>query len=212
MAKRWVLVGLAVTLAAVTLVTACSVVPPEIGPARARLGLRILGCATTLDLLRGSGEVTDVWVTVQNTGTASAEDVVVTAQSSDETRSHPDKLRTIATLPAGQEWSARLRVDTALGRAGEILVTAVAAGGQEAAVRAASCPQMSADALNAIGPCLEHTVEIGRGCGATPTPTPPPVATASPFPTLPAARTPTPELASGALRRALEALGPARAD
>lgn len=141
-------------------------------PAEPRLEVRILGCTSPLDILRGGSDSTDLYVTVQNTGAAPAEHVVVSASAADEPQ--PVEQRVIPSLPAGYEWSARLRIPARLGIPGDVLVTAALSSGQGAVAELYPCPPVDADWLRAIWGCLEAVTPIGALCRGAASPPPAP--------------------------------------
>jgi len=73
----------------------------------------ILGCNTGIDFSHGMGEVTNAYVTLQNTGTLDLPDSCGLLRALDEDREHPDKERCVETLPAGYQVTLKLTVDSA---------------------------------------------------------------------------------------------------
>lgn len=75
--------------------------------------IQILGCDTSLDILHGMGEVTNAYVTVKNTGTADLPNACALLRAIDEDREHPDKKICVSNLPAQNQVTFKLTVDSA---------------------------------------------------------------------------------------------------
>jgi hypothetical protein len=73
----------------------------------------ILGCNTGIDFSHGMGEVTNAYITLQNTGTLDLPDSCGLLRAIDEDREHPDKKRCVENLPAGYQVTLKLTVDSA---------------------------------------------------------------------------------------------------
>lgn len=73
----------------------------------------ILGCNTSIDITHGMGEVTNAYVTVKNTGTVDLPNTCALLRAIDEDREHPDKKRCIINLPAQNQITLKLTVDSA---------------------------------------------------------------------------------------------------
>lgn len=72
----------------------------------------ILGCNTGLDILNGMGEVTNAYVTVKNTGTVDLTNTCALLRAIDEGREHPDKEVCVDKLPAQNQVTLKLTVDS----------------------------------------------------------------------------------------------------
>jgi len=77
---------------------------------------KILGCSNGLDVSHGMGEVTNAYVTIQNTGRVDLTNVCATLNMLGEGRPHPDKTRCVASLPAGYQVTEKLTVDSTAGK------------------------------------------------------------------------------------------------
>jgi hypothetical protein len=73
------------------------------------------------------GEVTNAYVTIQNTGNTDLMDVCATLNALDEGRAHPDKTKCVASLPAGYQVTEKLTVDSTLGKSTPIQVDILSA-------------------------------------------------------------------------------------
>ena len=87
----------------------------------------ILSCNTSLDISHGMGEVTNAYVTIQNTGNTDLIDICATLNALDEGRAHPDKTKCVASLPAGYQVTEKLTVDLTLGKSTPIQVDILSA-------------------------------------------------------------------------------------
>lgn len=76
------------------------------------VNLVILGCNTSIDITHGMGEVTNAYVTVQNTGTIDLPNACAILRAIDEDREHPDKKSCLPNLPAQMEVNLKLTVDS----------------------------------------------------------------------------------------------------
>ena len=72
----------------------------------------ILGCNTGVDIIHGMGEVTNAYVTVKNTGTVDLPKTCSLLRAIDEGRVHPDKNKCVADLPAQNQVTLKLTVDS----------------------------------------------------------------------------------------------------
>ncbi len=72
----------------------------------------ILGCDAGLDIVHQMGEVTNVYVTIRNTGGEEATNVCAALSAEDEDRVHPDKTHCAPSLPSGYQVTFKLTVDT----------------------------------------------------------------------------------------------------
>ncbi len=73
----------------------------------------ILGCNTSIDIFHGMGEVTNAYVTVKNTGTVDLPNTCSLMRALDEDREHPDKKKCVDNLPAQNQVTLKLTVDSA---------------------------------------------------------------------------------------------------
>ena len=74
--------------------------------------VNILGCDTSIDIMHGMGEVTNAYVTVNNTGSLDLPNTCALLRALDEDREHPDKMVCIANLPAQNQVTLKLTVDS----------------------------------------------------------------------------------------------------
>ena len=72
----------------------------------------ILGCNTGIDITHGMGEVTNAYITVKNTGTADLPNTCAQLYALDEDREHPDKKKCVENLPAQNQVTFKLTVDS----------------------------------------------------------------------------------------------------
>ena len=77
------------------------------------LAVDILGCNTSLDITHGMGEVTNAYVIVKNIGTLDLPNTCALLRAIDEDREHPDKKVCVANLPAQNQVTLKLTVDSA---------------------------------------------------------------------------------------------------
>lgn len=75
--------------------------------------IEILGCNTSIDILHGMGEVTNAYVKIKNTGTVDLPNACGLLRALDENREHPDKKICVSNLPAQQQVTLKLTVDSA---------------------------------------------------------------------------------------------------
>ena len=121
----------------------------------------ILSCNTSLDITHGMGEVTNAYVTIQNTGNTELIDICATLNAPDEGRAHPDKTKCVASLPAGYQVTEKLTVDSTFGKSTPIQVEVIS--GSALLQRAA---QNACTSLDFLPP---HISGLGT---VTPMPTP----------------------------------------
>jgi hypothetical protein len=72
----------------------------------------ILGCNTSIDIRNGMGEVTNAYVTIKNTGTLDLPNTCGLLRAIDEGREHPDKKVCTPNLPAQNQVTVKLTVDS----------------------------------------------------------------------------------------------------
>ena len=77
------------------------------------ISVDILGCNTSIDIIHGMGEVTNAYVTVKNTGTVDLPNTCSLMRALDEDREHPDKKKCVDNLPAQNQVTLKLTVDSA---------------------------------------------------------------------------------------------------
>ena len=94
----------------------------------AAVNTEILGCDTAMDITHGMGEVTNLYVTIQNTGQVNLANVCATLNGQDEGRPHPDKTKCVASLPAGYQVGEKLTIDTTLGKPSPVQVDVTSEG------------------------------------------------------------------------------------
>ena len=102
-------------------------------------GVEILGCNTSLDITHSMGEVTNAFVTLTNTGNVDLFHLKATLFALDEGREHPDKTAEIALLPAAQQVTVKLTVDSTYKANTPIQVEVSGEGGLFQRVGADSC-------------------------------------------------------------------------
>jgi len=85
---------------------------PTITPIQA-VAVDILGCNTSIDITHGMGEVTNAYVIVKNTGTVDLPNTCALLRAIDEDREHPDKKVCVTNLPAQNQVTLKLTVDSA---------------------------------------------------------------------------------------------------
>jgi len=105
-----------------TTTAALTLPPPGTSAPGARVNTQILGCNTSIDIVHAMGEVTNAYITIQNVGQVDLGPVCATLNAQDEGRPHPDKTKCVASLPAGDQVSEKLTVDTTLGKPSPVQV------------------------------------------------------------------------------------------
>jgi hypothetical protein len=103
------------------------------------VGVEVLGCNTSLDIIHGMGEVTNAFVTLTNTGNVDLTNLKATLFALDESREHPDKTVDIASLPVTQKITVKLTVDSTYNAETPIQIEVSAEGGLFQRVGEASC-------------------------------------------------------------------------
>jgi len=77
------------------------------------ISVDILGCDTSIDITHGMGEVTNAYVTLKNTGAVDLPNTCALLRAIDEGREHPDKQVCVDNLPAQNQVTLKLTVDSA---------------------------------------------------------------------------------------------------
>ena len=85
---------------------------PTNTPSGPAISIRVLGCNTSVDVIHGMGEVTNAFVTLQNTGGVELTNLRATLFALDEGREHPDKTVELTSLPVGNNVTIKLTVDS----------------------------------------------------------------------------------------------------
>ncbi len=85
------------------------------------------------------GEVTNAFITIQNTGGLDLTNLCATLNALDEGRVHPDKTKCVASLPIGYQVSEKLTVDTTYKEASPIQVDVTVGGNLLQRVAQNSC-------------------------------------------------------------------------
>jgi len=111
----------------------------ETFPPRPAIGLDVLGCDTSLDLLHQMGEVTNAFPVIRNTSGQDLTNVCASLSASDEGRVHPDKTGCVPGLPSGYQVTLKLTVDTGFGNDTAIQVDVTSQEGISASVVRSSC-------------------------------------------------------------------------
>ncbi len=114
---------------------------------------KILSCSNGLDVTHGMGEVTNAYITIQNTGRVDLTNVCATLNMLGEGRPHPDKTRCVASLPAGFQVTEKLTVDSTTGKDSPVQVD-VHSGNtllQRAAQNSCADFSLSAPKINNLG-------------------------------------------------------------
>jgi len=115
-----------------------------------KFNVLILGCNTGVDVAHGMGEVTNIYVQIQNVGTAEANDVQVIASATDEDRPHPDKLHAVPHLPPGNEITFKFTVDTQFRKDTTITIDLSSDEGAQASSSRTDCRQLDRGDLSLI--------------------------------------------------------------
>jgi hypothetical protein len=97
---------------------------PTAGSSTPAVGVttKILGCTNGLDITHGMGAVTNAYVTISNPGSLPLNTVCATLNALGEGRPHPDKTKCVAVLPAGDQVTEKLTVDTTFQKTSPIQV------------------------------------------------------------------------------------------
>lgn len=81
-------------------------------PTEQPIVVEILGCNTSLDILNGMGEVTNAYIVIKNNTPADLPNTCGLLRAIDEGRAHPDKKVCINNLPAHNQVTLKLTVDS----------------------------------------------------------------------------------------------------
>lgn len=119
----------------ISVIPTATTTPPQLSA----LIVKILGCDTSLDILHQMGEVTNAYPIILNYTSTNLTNVCAVLSASDEARIHPDKTVCIAALPAGNQVTLKLTVDTGTGKDTAIQVNGISDEGISATASLASC-------------------------------------------------------------------------
>jgi hypothetical protein len=108
-------------------------------PSQPSVSVEVLGCNTSIDITHGMGEVTNAFVTLENTGSVDLFNLRTTLFALDEGREHPDKTVETTFLQAGYQVTLKLTVDSTYQEETPIQVEVMGDGGLFQRVGAASC-------------------------------------------------------------------------
>ncbi len=103
------------------------------------VSVEVLGCNTSIDVTHGMGEVTNAFVTLENTGNVDLTNLTTTLMALDEGREHPDKTVETAFLQTGYQVTLKLTVDSTYQEETPIQVEVMGDGGLFLRVGEASC-------------------------------------------------------------------------
>lgn len=78
-----------------------------------QVNVQIIGCNTSIDITHAMGEVTNAYLTIQNTGNVDLPNMCALLRALDEDRDHPDKKVCLDNLPVGNQTTLKLTVDSA---------------------------------------------------------------------------------------------------
>jgi hypothetical protein len=76
------------------------------------VAVNIPGCNTGIDITHGMGEVTNAYVTLKNTGNVDLPNTCALLRALGEDREHPDKKKCVPNLPAQNQVTLKLTVDS----------------------------------------------------------------------------------------------------
>jgi hypothetical protein len=143
------------TATATTLATNTNVLPSDTpvvtwtsAPGQPSVSVEVLGCNTSIDITHGMGEVTNAFVTLENTGNVDLTNLTTTLVARDEGREHPDKTVETTFLQAGYQVTLKLTVDSTYQEETPIQVEVMGDGGLFQRVGAASCQDIGLFAPN----------------------------------------------------------------
>jgi len=140
---------------ATTLATSTNVLPSDTpvvtwttAPGQPAVSVEVLGCNTSIDVTHGMGEVTNAFVTLENTGNVDLTNLTTTLVALDEGREHPDKTVETTVLQAGYRVTLKLTVDSTYQKETPIQVEVRSEGGLFQRVGAAACQDIGLFAPN----------------------------------------------------------------
>jgi hypothetical protein len=108
-------------------------------PGQPSVSVEVLGCDTSIDITHGMGEVTNAFVTLENTGSVDLINLTTTLMALDEGREHPDKTVETAFLQAGYQVTLKLTVDSTYQEETPVQVEVRGEGGLFQRVGSAAC-------------------------------------------------------------------------
>jgi hypothetical protein len=108
-------------------------------PGQPSVSVEVLGCNTSIDITHGMGEVTNAFVTLENTGNVDLFNLRTTLFALDEGREHPDKTVETPFLQTGYQVTLKLTVDSTYQAETPIQVEVMGDGGLFRRVGAESC-------------------------------------------------------------------------
>jgi hypothetical protein len=140
---------------ATTLATSTNILPADTpvvtwtsAPGQPGVSVEVLGCNTSIDVTHGMGEVTNAFVTLENTGNVDLTNLTTTLIARDEGREHPDKTVETTFLQAGYQVTLKLTVDSTYQEETPIQVEVRSEGGLFQRVGAAACRDIGLFAPN----------------------------------------------------------------
>lgn len=118
----------------------------------AAITLTVLGCNTSIDILRGMGEVTNAYIILKNTGGMPLTNLTVTLLALDPGQQiHPDQTAQLTLLPIGYQVTLKLTADTTYRQATPIQIEVTSDQGSFPREGAASCTDIGLFAPSASG-------------------------------------------------------------
>jgi hypothetical protein len=117
-------------------------------PGEPSISINILGCNTSIDITHGMGEVTNAFVTLQNTGGVELTNIKATLFALDEGRTHPDKTAELTSLPVGYQVTIKLTVDSTYKQETPIQVLVISDQGEFPRGGSSSCTDIGIFAPN----------------------------------------------------------------
>lgn len=118
----------------------------------AAIAITVLGCNTSIDILRGMGEVTNAYIVLKNTGGLQLTNLTVTLLALDPGQQiHPDQTAQVTLLPIGYQVTLKLTADTTYRQATPIQIEVKSDQGLFPREGAASCTDIGLFAPSASG-------------------------------------------------------------
>lgn len=118
----------------------------------AAIALTVLGCDTSIDILRGMGEVTNAYITLKNIGGVQLTNLKITLLALDPGQQiHPDQSAQLTLLPTGYQVTLKLTADTTYRQATPIQIEVISDQGVFPREGAASCRDIGLFAPNPNG-------------------------------------------------------------